>query len=230
LKYRRLGEIGALKAASEEHREFLKSKGYQINLDTEGFRLLTKRLQPLVTSLWTWSKNSGLDADWCRARAFFTLARLSYSKAAGDASTIDWGYDHPEPGITFNCEDFSFSWAWHPARTSRSDITRIIRERFRRELKEYLDETEQRFKLKKRVTRKRDKTHFLWLVLVQVKRISAREVIAQCFPERMPNGLLEYSSDSTKFVRKAISDLANFIDLPLREDAKRPGRRRIKTV
>lgn len=225
-----LGRNQSLMEAYEEHREFLKSKGYQINLDTEGFRLLAKRLQPLVTSLWKWSKDSGLDADWCRARAFFTLAHLSYSKAVGDVSKLDWSYDHPEPAIAFACEDFSFSWAWHPARTSRSEITRIIRERFSSELKEYLDETEQRFKLKKRLTKKRDETHFFWLVLVQIKRMSAREVVDQCFPERKPHGPLEYSSDTTKSVRKAINDLANFIDLPLREDAKRPGRRPIRTV
>lgn len=72
--------------------------------------------------------------------------------------------------------------------------------------------------------------NFFWLVLVQVKRMSAREVVAQCFPERTPDGPLKYSSDTTKFVRKAINDLANLIDLPLREDAKRPGRRPIRTV
>ena len=103
-----LGKNQSLTEAYEEHREFLKSTGYQINLDREGFRLLTKRLQPLVTSLWTWSKNNGLDTDWCRARAFFTLAHLSYSKAVGDVSKLDWSYDHPEPGVAFAGEDFFF--------------------------------------------------------------------------------------------------------------------------
>jgi hypothetical protein len=83
-----LGRNQSLIEAYEEHREFLKSKGYQINLDREGFRLLTKRLQPLVTSLWKWSKDNGLDTDWCRARAFFTLAHLSYSKAIGNVSKL----------------------------------------------------------------------------------------------------------------------------------------------
>jgi len=226
-----LGRGGSLREAIHEHAVFLKSKGFVPSLDKAVLSLTTERLRPLANGLWSWSEANGLDVDWVRQRAFFTLAHWVYNGAKSTLrehsgmkdSQNDWSYNHPDVAIPFELKDFTFAWAWHPARDSRSSITKIIRQRFKEKLQENLDNTEATFKeqtgIKTPLKRKHNEEHFHWLVLFQVKKMSYSEIVG---PSDLRKG---YLSDDTKKVRKAINDLARLIDLPLRSEGTRPGRR-----
>src|SRR5438067_1944718 len=216
-----LGNGRTLEDARLENYEFLKSRGQPTDpLDPTKAKLLTRRLQPFAQSIWRWSKKSGLDSDWCRARAFFTIVQWVYAENKSYFSDnteitqpkMDWSYDHPEVGIPFQFDDFKFEWAWHPGRTSRPVITRVIRSMFEKELREYLDKTEVSYKqqtgVKTRFKEKRGTKHFHWLVLFQVNRLSYQEIVRIQFPKRSNENRLEYLSDDTKVVRKAINELA----------------------
>lgn len=234
-----LGSGGTLEDARVANLDFLRSRGQPIEpLDARTTLKLTRELTPLAQSLWKWSRDNGLDADWCRARGFFTLVQWVYAETKGYFSdntpirevVIDWSYDSPDVAMPVQLEEFEFEWAWHPGRTSRSVITRVIRARFEKELREYLDKTETMFKdqtgVKTRLVEKRGDKHFYWLAQFQVKRSSYAEIVRMHFPGRTNGKRTEHVSDNTKVVRKAINDLSKFIDLPLRLEATRPGRRR----
>jgi len=238
-----LGNGRTLEDARLENYEFLKSRGQPTDpLDPEKAKLLTDRLEPLARSIWQWSRTSGLDADWCRARAFFTIVQWVFAENKSYFSdhteirtpVMDWSYDHPNVGTPFQFEEFKFEWAWHPGRTSRSVITRVIRSLFEKDLREYLDKTEASFKeqtgIKTKLKEKRGDKHFHWFVLFQVNKLSYSEIVRTYFPKRSNEKRLEYISDDTKVVRKAINELAKFIDLPLRKEATKPGRRPRRTT
>lgn len=212
-----LGNGKTLEDAIQENYDFLKSRRYPTSLDEKTAQVLTARLTPLVASLWNWSKNSGLDSDWCRARAFFTL--VAWAENSKTELMADWSYGRAELELPdFQCEDFNFAWAWHPAYTSRSKIDRIVRQRFDNEWRAYLDDTARNFKgehLTGRVKTKREPEHFTWLVWYQVRKppMSPEEICDALGIKRDPQS---YLSDDTKKVRKAINEIAHFLGLPLR--------------
>lgn len=176
-----------------------------------------KALMPLRKSLWRWSQDNGLDVDWCRATAFFTLAKWSRS-ATKDA---DWNY--PQPLLlgqnNFSENEFLFRIAWQPAYRSRSRVKQAAERLFKAELEKYLDDIETGWKNRGmvRLKKKHAVDHFYWLILFQVKGKEFQDVFKIAFPRQ--------SGDDTRHLRAEIGELADLIDLPLRPEPRLPGRR-----
>lgn len=125
---------------------------------------------PLAESLRRWSRRWNLDADWCRAFAFFSLA--TWLMDLEKRGQRDWNYMGIDWSIPFEVEDFKFEWAWHPLRSHRAEIESVMREMFEKQLKEYLDRIEQRLVEQTGAVRSLKKTqpaHFAWLVSYQIK-------------------------------------------------------------
>lgn len=200
----------------EEKVAFLKSEGYRLNLDERQLKRILQRLVPLRDSIWEWSRSTGLDADWCRASAFNTLMLWASSEKLNE---LDWQYIHHKLAVSgFEPEKFCFPHpAWNPGDTSRDAFKSTIQQSFNQQLDKYLDRTQARFGLNTKVKMKHNDRHFTWLVLLQVERKEYREIFES---DRQ-----EFNLGEERSVRKAINDLARFIDLPLRSDATRPGRR-----
>ena len=159
---------------------------------------------PLLKALGDWSQRWNLDADWCRALAFFTLATWLMDPIKG--SERDWNYVGMDWSIPVDVEDFKFEWAWHPLRTPRSEIERVMRSRFETEMKEYLDKTEKQFVATTGAVRPLKKTqqgHFGWLVAYQIKGVSQSSI------SKRVNATRQTVADGIKFT-------AELCDLKLR--------------
>jgi hypothetical protein len=126
--------------------------------------------EPVQDSLLAWSRRWNLDEDWCRAFAFFTLA--TWLMDPDKRNNRDWNYMGINWEIPVEVEDFKLEWAWHPLRTSRIEIERLMRSLFEKEMKKHLDKTEQRFVQNSGAVRPRMKTqlaHFEWLISYQIE-------------------------------------------------------------
>lgn len=214
-----LGRIGNSSVTIQDKIAFLESEGYSVKLNKKKTSEVIREVILLRESIWEWSRDCGLDADWCRASAFNTLNLWANAKTEADLS--DWCYINHELTVSgFQSQPFVFEDAWHPGRTARSAITKGVRQRFEKEFREYLDHTEARFGLKLRARAKHNDTHLQWLVLFQIDRKEYVEIF-EAEHQRL-------NLSSNKAVRKAINDLATFIELPLRPEGVRPGRRKSK--
>lgn len=170
-------------------------------------------------SLWNWSEKWNLNTDWCRIRAFYTIA--TWLLEPKKRSELDWYYDNPEWMTKCEIEDYEFKWAWHPGRTPRTVIERVMRNLFESRMKEYLDRVEERFFIEnsaRRALNKKQEEHFAWLVLFHVKNMAYKDIFNR-YKEKNNLG-------TDKAIRKAINETARLIDLPLQQNSRNPGRPR----
>jgi hypothetical protein len=204
-------------------------------------------LSAIREGIWSWSERWNLDTDWCRERAFYTLVKwgkpttaYTYTEEEGDKEITvidertDWSYGAEPPwAYNFEMEEFVFKWVWDPRRWQRSQADHVARGYFEKEWREYLDKVEETFIQATNATRSLTapkQEHFNWLVLYQIKRLSAEEIFAQDNPSAYASRKKEGNvSEYTKYIRKAYNKLAKFIYLPLRNDGIRPGRKALKT-
>lgn len=159
---------------------------------------------PVDESLRQWSRRWNLDADWCRAFAFFAMA--TWLMVPDKRTERDWNYIGINWGIPFEVEHFKFEWAWHPLRSQRTVIESVMRKMFEKEMKKYLDRIEQRLVEKTGAVRPRKKTqaaHFAWLVSYQIKGESQSAISKRVHASRQT-------------VADGIKLTANLCDLKLR--------------
>jgi hypothetical protein len=222
--YDRIGELSRLEYQhrwnSPDWRNF---EGEEITYD--------ENLSALQSNIFDWSRTWKLDADWCRERAFKTLDWwCSYPDMR---ERLMWNYEPVwETVIAFRRGEhprFTFEYkTLYPRDGHRPTLERRITESFKRELKAFLDSREQMAKEAgmKPVPKKREQTHFEWLVCFQVKGMSPKEILQQYVPSDYAAALERNSmSEYTKRVRKAVNEVSRLIVLPLRNDGIAPGRR-----
>jgi hypothetical protein len=193
-----------------------------------------QNLSALQKSIFQWSRKWRLDASWCRERAFHTL---DYWCSYPDShKRLAWNYEPVwETVVAFRQGEhprFRFEYkTLYPREGHRSRLEQRITEAFRRELKAFLDSREQIAKEAgmKPVPKKREKSHFEWLICFQVKGMSPKEILAHYEPHVYEGAIGRGSlSEYTKRIRKAVNEVSRLIGLPLRIDGIAPGRRRTK--
>ena len=194
-------------------------------------------IEQFIIKLFDWSINHGLDAMWCRQFAYETLDLWSQSERYRNARF--WWYTTAHvsrPGqrdewvmLLLNFEprpqEFVFKWSTlFPVEGFRGKEKKLITEKFRQELDAFLDRCEDEAEGANLVSVLHTKTreHLEWLADFQVKQMGYKEVYEANVCSTLPT---PYSSDDTKTVRQAINKLARLIQLPLRREATRPGRR-----
>jgi hypothetical protein len=190
-----------------------------------------KNLSALQKSIFEWAREWKLNATWCRERAFNTLEYwCSYPDVH---ESLTWNYESVwEPIVAFRQGEhpkFQFEFkTLYPREGHRTSLERRITEEFKRELKAFFDSREQMAKKAgmKPVPKKREQTHFEWLVCFQVKGMSPKEILRSYQPHVYETALERGSlSEYTKRVRKAVNEVSRLIILPLRNDGTAPGRR-----
>lgn len=124
-------------------------------------------------SIFDWSKNHNLDANWCRARAYETLDWWYWSESFYENRL--WNYEtEMQPLIATHRGEMDFVFrirSNYPMFGFRPDEERNITEAFKRELKSFLDERERIAKENGMVKpkQKREYLHFIWFAHSQVK-------------------------------------------------------------
>ena len=189
-----------------------------------------ERINEFRESLFNWSRRHRLDMTWCRERAYETLDWWCFSQESFKMRM--WDYDGAyQPIIAFRGDHPKFTFEYktlYPRDGFRRDVKNRIMEAVEKELEAFLDEREALAKENGMVVarQKREKQHFEWLVLFQINHLSYAEIYKAYFPiifdDAKKKGTI---SDRTKQIRKAVHAVAKFIDLPLRVDGTKPGRR-----
>jgi hypothetical protein len=178
-------------------------------------------------SLIGWSNVWRLTPEWCLEHALRTMwewrnlpprhEKLMWQQGGGG-----WVVPTREEERRFTFEHPG----WEPTYDFRRSIKQEIQEAFNQQLEAYLDRIESLVKERGfvKTKQKNEREHFEWLACFQVKGMSYGEIKDSFKQQTNPRNKV-YVSDDTKSIRKAIGDLAKFIQLPLREDGTAPGRR-----
>jgi hypothetical protein len=189
-----------------------------------------ERVREFRDSLFNWSRRHRLDATWCRERAYDTLDWWCFSQGGREIQM--WDYDGAYQTImAFRGDHPRFTFEFktlYPREGFRPDVKKRIMEAVEKELDAYLDRQEALAEENGMVAprQKREKQHFEWLVCFQVNQMSYAEILELYSPEEFADAKKAGNlSDRTKRIRKAVHEVADFINLPLREDGIRPGRR-----
>src|ERR1700754_13799 len=202
------------------------------------------KIQQFILRVFDWSKKYGLNATWCRQFAYETLDLWSQSETYRKArfwwyttayvSSSQFGAHDKFVQLMRTFEplpqEFVFKWTTlFPVQGFRGKEKNFITEKFREELDMFLDRCEQQAEQANlvRSVRKHTREHLRWLADFQVKQMGYKEI---CEAGRSLGGLSNqprsYLNDDTKTVRQAINKLANVLELPLRAEPRKPGRRR----
>ncbi len=192
-----------------------------------------KEAKDLLTNLHSWAQGWHIDENWCLDGALQTMYRSHNEKSPswhivenyssfGESATKE-----DERLLEFTHE------GWEPSRQTRAQFkSEIIRE-FNLKLEEYLKKTEQLATQRGyvRTKSKHGDGHFDWLACFQVKEMDAADILSQFLPieyDSAVNRGRDSLNNATKRIRSAINELADFIDLDLREEGIKPGRRSLK--
>jgi hypothetical protein len=191
---------------------------------------MSERISEFRDSLFNWSRRHRLDTTWCRERAYDTLDWWCLSQESRRIQM--WDYDGAYQTImAFRGDHPRFTFEYktlYPREGFRPDVKRRIMEAVEKELDAFLDGREALAEENGMVAprQKRDKQHFEWLVCFQVNQMSYADILELYFPNEFATAKKAGNiSDRTKRIRKAVNEVADFINLPLREDGVRPGRR-----
>lgn len=189
-----------------------------------------EHIQVFRDSLFGWSRRHHLDTTWCRERAYETLDFWCFSEEGRKIQM--WDYDGAyQPIIAFRDDHPKFTFEYktlYPREGFRQDVKQRIMEAVEKDLDAFLDQRESLAKENGMVPprQKRERQHFEWLVCFQVKQLSYAEILKFYFPKEYAAAKLTRNiSDRTKRIRKAVNEVADYINLPLREDGTKPGRR-----
>jgi hypothetical protein len=178
-------------------------------------------------SLVRWSNAWHLKPEWCLEFALRTM--WEWNNFPPQREKLMWQQGGGGWVVPTREEERQFTFehpGWEPTYDFRKSIKQEIQEAFNRQLEAYLDRIETLVKDRGfvKTKRKNEPEHFEWLACFQVKRMSYGE-IKDSFKQQANQSKKVYVSDDTKVIRKAVGDLAKFIELPLREDGTAPGRR-----
>jgi hypothetical protein len=206
-KLRPLGESGfdIDPAFEEEAGDFLLT-WYEVQSDTSG----TKQIVQLNEGLQRWSQQFNLDAEWILDAAVQTL--FTWSRHSPDQSALKWGRV-PGLDMRFEQREFNFSDAgWNGEEETWKDFEDRVTRRFKKQLQEYrVDITN--LAVNQGWTERHDfkeKQHFDWLALYQVRQTSPKEITKHfSLVRRKP-----FNIENTVF--KAVGRKAKLIGLTLR--------------
>lgn len=181
-------------------------------------------------ALLLWAKAWRLEPEWCLEHALRTL--WEWHNFSSQREKLMWQQGGGGWVVPTNEEERRFTFehsGWEPTYDFRKTIKQKIQEEFTQQLEEYLDRIETLVKERGYVKtkQKNEPEHFEWLACFQVKGMSYGE-IKKSFKPQPGTEEKVYVSDDTKFIRKAVRDLARFIELPLRKDGTSPGRRSLE--
>ncbi|HZJ02257.1 MAG TPA: hypothetical protein VFE20_01030 [Thermoleophilia bacterium] len=175
-------------------------------------------------ALQRWAEHYHLTDPWCIDFAIYTLreGRAAYEPLKVETSVALGQNAHPDPehGFSFTLRAPGFGptlpeSGWNPAREARGEAKKRITLALGQKLDEYLDEMEQRARMRGLVAsiRKQDgDRHFRWFVRYQCREESYSSIAKSEHADR-------------RTVSEAVKDLAELIGLTLRP-ATKPGRPR----
>lgn len=178
-------------------------------------------------SLAMWSHAWHLKPDWCLDSVLKTF--WEWHNFPPQREKLMWQQGGGGWMVPTNEEERRFVFehpGWEPTYSLRKKIKAEMLGAFNEHLEEYLDRIESLVSKRGfvRTKSKNEPEHFEWLACFQVAGLSYEEVRDKFRPKDGPQPKT-YLSDDTKAHRKAINDLARFIELPLRRDGTAPGRR-----
>jgi hypothetical protein len=185
--------------------------------DAEACEMETKLLR-LRDTIWQWSFDCGLDADWCRKAGFFTLASWSYYP---ETDPNDWHYGK----AVFEAPELKQRFAvtidrhWDPARTSAAEFERLILDQCKREVRAWTEKTVAGLKEDHPVGDVKQlygTEHFKWLVW-RIVRGSTLGQIARKVPGKKGN-----SHITTSAVSLALKNISQLCEINLNNRALIP--------
>jgi hypothetical protein len=179
-----------------------------------------ENIRAMQKSIFDWSKNYNLDANWCRARAYETLDWWHRFESFYENRL--WNYEtEMQPMIATHRGEMDFVFrirSNYPMFGFRPDEGKRITEAFKRELKIFFGEREKIAKENgmAKPKQKREYLHFIWLARWQIDETLTHEKITKELSEDEANPKFL----DVQAVSKAIKEVAALIGLPLRK-AKR---------
>jgi hypothetical protein len=200
-------------------------------------------IEQFILTLFNWSNKYGLNATWCRQFAYETLDLWSqserYRKAriwwytTAHVSSSRLGKSNRKSVMLLRPfepwpQEFVFKWTTlYPVQGFRGTEKKLISAKFDKELDTFLNRCEQQAQDANlvRSVRKNTREHLQWLVDFQVRRMGYNEIRGTGKSRKTSPNSPQSSGDETKTVRQAINQLAKLIELPLRDEPRRPGRR-----
>jgi hypothetical protein len=199
-------------------------------------------IEQFILTLFNWSNKYRLNATWCRQFAYETLDLWSQSETYRKARI--WWYTTAHVSSSRLRKSYSklvmllrafeplpqelvFKWTtFYPVQGFRGAEKKLISAKFGEELDTFLDRCEQQAQDANlvRSVRKNTREHLQWLVDFQVKQMDYNEIRGTGKSRKTSPHSTQSSGDETKTVRQAINQLAKLIELPLRDEPRRPGR------